>query len=62
MKITLVKRRPARRVRVIDCNGVVEYFDSAKIASEALQCTPQYVYLGLRTGRLISGCKVEVAE
>ena len=62
MKITLIKRRPAKHVRVIDCNGVVECFDSVKIAAKALQCTPQYVYLGLRTGRLVSGCKVEVAE
>ena len=62
MKITLVKRRPRVRVKVTDCNGIVECFDSVKIAANALQCTPQYVYLGLRTGRLVSGCKVEIAE
>ena len=62
MKITLLKRRPACKVKVTDCNGVVEQFDSVKLASNALQCTPQYVYLGLRTGRLVSGCKVEVVD
>ena len=62
MKLTLVKRRLACKVKVTDCNGVVEHFDSVRLASNALKCTPQYVYLGLRTGRLVSGCKVEIEE
>ena len=63
MKLTLLNyNRPLFKVKVTDCNGVVEHFDSVRLASNALKCTPQYVYLGLRTGRLIHGCKVEIED
>ena len=60
MNLYFAKRvYPTRKVKVTDCNGVVEQFESVRLASEALHCTPQYIYLGLRTGRLVRGCKVE---
>lgn len=49
-------------VKVTDCEGNTEVFASVKAAAEALKCTPQYVYTGIKTGRLVSGCKVEAAE
>ena len=62
MIIRFKKRSTATRVKVTDQDGAVELFDSVKAAASALGCTRQYIHMGLRTGRLVSGCKVEVAD
>ena len=50
------------RVRVTGVDGTTETFNCVKEAAEAIGVTRQYVYMGLNTGRLVAGCKVEVAE
>lgn len=49
-----------RRIQVSDKHGNVEVLSSVKAVCDVLKCTPSYVYLALRKGRLICGCKIEV--
>ena len=54
------KKTSYRRVKVTGVDGIDETFNCIKDAAEAIGVTRQYVYMGLRTGRLVAGCKVEV--
>ena len=56
------KQTSYRLVKVTGIDGNAETFKRIKDAADAIGVTRQYVYMGLRTGRLVAGCKVEVMQ